>query len=210
MFLTIFSIFLQISDQVSIIYEETLREDRLVIDFELRSEPLSLVAYIEDCRMKLWDNAFPTFFRGHDALNKLTNLRTPAGQTWLWEKYFFGEILPFSTKILSFGILISMFFYNVFNNELIFTRMYFKYELLAKGAIRKKTFPSLSLHGLTGWTQRACFRQINSGRGLPRISQGVDGTLTELLVLLPPLKLNIENLGKQWENLVLKWLICNA
>ena len=71
MFLTIFSIFPQISDQASVIYEETLRQYRLVINFELPSEPLSLVAYIKDCRMKLWDNAFPTFFRGHDVFNKI-------------------------------------------------------------------------------------------------------------------------------------------
>ena len=60
----------QISDQASIIFDETVRQDRLVINFELPSEPLSLVAYIEDCRMKLWDNAFPTFFRGQDVFNK--------------------------------------------------------------------------------------------------------------------------------------------
>lgn len=62
--------FPQITDQASIIFEETVRQDRLVINFEVPSEPLSLVAYIEDCRMKLWDNAFPTFFRGQDAFNK--------------------------------------------------------------------------------------------------------------------------------------------
>ena len=62
--------FPQISDQASNIYEETVRQDRLVINFDVPSEPLSLVAYIEDCRMKLWDNAFPTFFRGQDAFNK--------------------------------------------------------------------------------------------------------------------------------------------
>ena len=63
-------LFPQISDQASIIYEDTVRQDRLVINFEVPTEPLSLVAYIEDCRLKLWDNAFPTFFRGQDAFNK--------------------------------------------------------------------------------------------------------------------------------------------
>ena len=62
--------FLQISDQASIIFEDTMRQDRLAINFEVPSEPLTLAAYIEDCRMKLWDNAFPTFFRGPEAFNK--------------------------------------------------------------------------------------------------------------------------------------------
>ena len=54
----------QISDQASIIYDETMRQDRVVINFDLPSEPSTLVAYIEDCRMKLWDYVFPSFFRG--------------------------------------------------------------------------------------------------------------------------------------------------
>ena len=62
--------FLQISDQASIIFEDTLRQDRLSINFDIPSEPKTLAAYIEDCRMKLWDNAFATFFRGQDGFNK--------------------------------------------------------------------------------------------------------------------------------------------
>ena len=62
--------FLQISDHASIIFEDTLRQDRLAINFDIPSEPLTLSAYIEDCRMRLWDNAFPTFFRGQEAFNK--------------------------------------------------------------------------------------------------------------------------------------------
>ena len=47
-----------------------MRQDRLAINFDIPSEPLTLAAYIEDCRMKLWDNAFLTFFRGQEAFNK--------------------------------------------------------------------------------------------------------------------------------------------
>ncbi len=68
--LTFFSFFPQISEQASNIYEETVRQDRLVIDFELPGEPLTIVAYIEECRMKLWDNAFQSFFRGQDSFSK--------------------------------------------------------------------------------------------------------------------------------------------
>jgi hypothetical protein len=62
--------FLQISDQALIIFEDTVRQDRLAINFDVPSEPLTLSAYIEDCRMRLWDFAFPTFFRGQEAFNK--------------------------------------------------------------------------------------------------------------------------------------------
>ena len=33
-------------------------------------EPMLLPAYIEDCRMKLWDHAFGTYFRGPDSFKK--------------------------------------------------------------------------------------------------------------------------------------------
>ena len=60
----------QISDQASILFDDSLRQDQLAINFDIPSEPMTLATYIEDCRMKLWDNAFPTFFRGQDAFNK--------------------------------------------------------------------------------------------------------------------------------------------
>ena len=47
-----------------------MRQDRLAINMSLASEPMLLSAYIEDCRMKLWDNAFKTYFRGHEAFKK--------------------------------------------------------------------------------------------------------------------------------------------
>jgi hypothetical protein len=34
------------------------------------SKPILLPAYIEDCRMKLWDHAFNTYFRGPDSFKK--------------------------------------------------------------------------------------------------------------------------------------------
>jgi hypothetical protein len=52
------------------IFEETMRQDRLPINLTLASEPLLLPAYIEDCRMKLWEQAFYTYFRGHDSFKK--------------------------------------------------------------------------------------------------------------------------------------------
>jgi hypothetical protein len=88
--------FPQISDQASIIYEETVRQDRLVINFELPTEPLSLVAYIEDCRMKLWDNAFPTFFRGQDAFNKTHDFEGFNGTDLIVRRVLFRYDFPFA------------------------------------------------------------------------------------------------------------------
>ena len=82
-------LFPQISDQASIIYEDTVRQDRLVINFEVPTEPLSLVAYIEDCRLKLWDNAFPTFFRGQDAFNKTHEFESFSGTDLIVRRVLF-------------------------------------------------------------------------------------------------------------------------
>jgi hypothetical protein len=44
-----------------------MRQDRLPINMNIASEPMLLPEYIEDCRMKLWDHAFITYFRGQDS-----------------------------------------------------------------------------------------------------------------------------------------------
>ena len=45
-------------------------QDRLPLNMSVASEPLLLPAYIEDCRMKLWEQAFYTYFRGQDSFKK--------------------------------------------------------------------------------------------------------------------------------------------
>ena len=60
----------QIYEQANIIFDETMRQDRLPISMSVASEPLLLPAYIEDCRMKLQDHAFSTYFRGHNFVKK--------------------------------------------------------------------------------------------------------------------------------------------
>ena len=60
----------QTSEQASIIFDETLRQDRIPINMSVASDPMLLPAYIEDCRMKIWDHAFSTYFRGHDSFKK--------------------------------------------------------------------------------------------------------------------------------------------
>lgn len=60
----------QISEQASAIFEEIMRQDRLPIDMSSPLEPMSLTDYIEDCRMKLWEHAFNSTFKGHDCFKK--------------------------------------------------------------------------------------------------------------------------------------------
>ena len=60
----------QITEQASNLLDEIMRQDRIQIDMSVPLEPLSLPAYIEDCRMKLWEHAFSSYFRGHDSFKK--------------------------------------------------------------------------------------------------------------------------------------------
>ncbi len=66
----VYCIACQISEQASTMFEEIMRQDRPPINMSLATEPMSLAAYIEDCRMKLWDHAFNTYFRGSDSFKK--------------------------------------------------------------------------------------------------------------------------------------------
>ena len=45
-------------------------QNRVAINMSVASEPMLLPAYIKDCRMKLWDQAFNTYFKGHDSFKK--------------------------------------------------------------------------------------------------------------------------------------------
>ena len=53
----------QISEQASIIFDETMRQDRLPINMSVASEPMLLPAYIEDCRMKVMEPCFQHLFQ---------------------------------------------------------------------------------------------------------------------------------------------------
>ena len=70
-----------------------MRQDRLAINFDIPSEPLTLAAYIEDCRMKLWDNAFLTFFRGQEAFNKTLDFAGFHGTDLLVRRVLFRCVL---------------------------------------------------------------------------------------------------------------------
>ena len=60
----------QISEQACIIFDDTMRQDQLPINMSVANEPMLLPAYIEDCRMKLWDHTFNTYFKGPVSFKK--------------------------------------------------------------------------------------------------------------------------------------------
>jgi len=62
---------MQITEEATSSWDEIMRQDKIPVDMSVAVEPLSLPAYIEDCRMKLWDKAFLTYFRGNDGFKKL-------------------------------------------------------------------------------------------------------------------------------------------
>jgi len=66
---------MQIADQALLSFEEIVRQDRISIDMSVATDPMSLSTYIEDCRIKLWDHAFVSQFRGHDCFKKLDDFQ---------------------------------------------------------------------------------------------------------------------------------------
>lgn len=66
----LFYLTLQISEQAAISFDEMMRQDRIPIDMNSPLEPLTLSSYIEESRIQLWDHAFTSYFRGHDAFKK--------------------------------------------------------------------------------------------------------------------------------------------
>ena len=52
-------------------FEDIVQHDRNPIDIFVSSEPLTLAAYIEECRIALWDYAFMSVFRGQNCFKKL-------------------------------------------------------------------------------------------------------------------------------------------
>ena len=106
-----YSLVPQISEQASIIFDDTLRQDRLPINFDIPSEPLTLAAYIEDYRMKLWDNAFPTFFRGQEAFNKTLEFVGFTGIDLIVQRLLFRGVLSLTTITILKYYLATIYYY---------------------------------------------------------------------------------------------------
>ena len=99
-------------------------------------------------------------------LTRLSNFWVLTVLNWLCEEYSFGESFIYYK---SFDWIVFWFSYDIYfdckvnTNELFFTRRYFKYELLAKGAITKENLPIF----LSAWLDRSnatCMFSANQQR----------------------------------------------
>ncbi len=51
-------------------FEDIVRADSIRISMDSPLEPLSLIEFIEEWRIRLWDHAFLSYFKGHDHFKK--------------------------------------------------------------------------------------------------------------------------------------------
>lgn len=79
----------QLSEQATNLFDDIMRQDRIPINMNVEGEPLTLSTYIEDCGMKLWDQAFNTFFRGPDSFKKSDNFVAVKGSNLVVRRVLF-------------------------------------------------------------------------------------------------------------------------
>jgi hypothetical protein len=84
-----------------------MRQDRLPINMSLASEPMLLPAYIEDCRMKLWEHAFNTYFRGHDSFKKGDDFVGFDGYDLVVRRVLYRYVRKLQVIIINFSICFS-------------------------------------------------------------------------------------------------------
>jgi hypothetical protein len=51
-------------------FEDIVRADSIRISMDSPLEPLSLIEFIEEWRIRLWDHAFLSYFKGYDHFKK--------------------------------------------------------------------------------------------------------------------------------------------
>ena len=81
-----------------------MSQDLLPINMSLASEPILLPAYIEDCRMKLWDHAFNTYFRGDDSFKKDDDFVGFNGIDLLVRKVLFRYVSNLEVLLIKFSV----------------------------------------------------------------------------------------------------------
>ena len=80
-----------------------MRQDRLPINMTLDSEPMLLPAYIEDWRIKLWEHAFNTYFRGHDSFKKGDDFVGFEGSDLVVRRVLFRYVSNLGVFIINFS-----------------------------------------------------------------------------------------------------------
>ena len=88
--------------------DDILRQDRIRINMTVPTEPMSLKAYVEDCRMKVFEHAFLSHFRGSDAFNKTNDFKEYKGSELLVRRTVF-RYFPYHViagHFISYSILV--------------------------------------------------------------------------------------------------------
>lgn len=74
-----------------------MRQDRISIDLDIPLEPMTLAAYIKDSRMKLWDHAFYSHFRGSEYFKKSDDFISFKGSDLVVRRVLFRYPFPYLT-----------------------------------------------------------------------------------------------------------------
>jgi len=80
---------LQIRDAAVEMFESIIHEDNIQINMEVADEPQSLPDYIDEWRMKIWENGFLGVFKGADAFKKSNSFRDFKGSTLVVKRTIF-------------------------------------------------------------------------------------------------------------------------
>jgi hypothetical protein len=65
----------QLEETISQQFEKIVREDKLNLVVNLAVEPLTPENYVETWRIRVWKEAFQSFFRGGDAFSKTKSFK---------------------------------------------------------------------------------------------------------------------------------------
>ena len=73
--------------------KDIVNQDRIPIDIFLPSKPLTLAAYIEECRIAFWNHTFISVFRDHDCFKKSDDFQGYKGMDLLVKRFLFKCLL---------------------------------------------------------------------------------------------------------------------
>ena len=64
-------------------FDLVVRDDNIIINYNIPERPQYLAEYIEGWRHKIWDHGFPNYFKGHNYFKKGDSFEAHEGQSLL-------------------------------------------------------------------------------------------------------------------------------
>ena len=61
---------MQLEESAVLMFDNVCKRDNILVNMDTPAEPRTLQEYLEDWRMKLWDTAYTSIFKGADAFKK--------------------------------------------------------------------------------------------------------------------------------------------